>query len=62
MWTVVYIAKNNELAQSIKAALGSHEIMVMLRAINNNDQTTGYEILVPGAEVEEALGIIIDEA
>ncbi|MGN1097838.1 MAG: glutamate decarboxylase [Clostridia bacterium] len=60
MWTVVYIAKNNELAQKLREALYNHDIMVMLRAINK-EQTTGYEILVPGAEVEEALGIIIDE-
>ena len=60
MWTVVYIAKNSELAQKLKAVLHSHNILVMLRAINK-DTTTGYEVLVPGAEVDEALGLIIDE-
>ncbi len=61
MWTVVYIAKNSELAHKLKAMLNGHDIMVMLRAINK-DTTTGYEVLVPGAEVDEALGLIIDEA
>ncbi len=60
MWTVVYIAKNNELAQKLRSALYDRNILVMIRAINR-DASTGYEILVPGAEVEEALGIIIDE-
>lgn len=60
MWTVVYMAKNNEQAQKLKGVLDEHNIIVMLRAINK-DQITGYEILVPAAEVEEALGIIIDE-
>lgn len=60
MWTVVYIAKNNELAQKLMDILNEHDIIVMLRAINK-EQTTGYEILVPSAEVEDALGIIIDE-
>lgn len=60
MWTVVYLAKNNELAQRLRKSLYECNIIVMLRAINK-EQTTGYEILVPSAEVEEALGIIIDE-
>ena len=60
MWTVVYIAKNNELAQKLRSALYDRNILVMIRA-SNRDASTGYEILVPGAEVEEALGIIIDE-
>ena len=60
MWTIVYMAKNMELAQRLKEALYEKNIIVMVRPINK-EQTTGYEILVPGAEVEEALGIIIDE-
>ncbi len=61
MWTVVYIAKNNELAQHIKSALSEHKIIVMIRAISK-EADAGYEILVPDAEVDEALGIIIDES
>ena len=60
MWTVVYIAKNKELAQKLKMVLQSHNILVTIRAINK-DTTTGYEVLVPGAEVDEALSLIIDE-
>ena len=60
MWTVVYLAKNIELAQRLKGVLNEHNIIVMLRAANK-EQSSGYEILVPSAEVEEALGIIIDE-
>ena len=60
MWTVVYIAKNIELARNIRTTLNGHDIMVRLRAINK-DASTGYEVLVPGAEVDEALGLIIDE-
>lgn len=60
MWTVVYMAKNIELAERLKAALSENDIMVMVRPISK-EQTTGFEILVPGAEVEQALGIIIDE-
>ena len=61
MWTIVYIAKNMELAQKLKGILYEHDIIVMLRAINK-EQTTGCEILVPDAEVAKALEIIIDEA
>ena len=60
MWTIVYMAKNIELAQRLKDVLSEHNIIVMVRTIKK-EQTAGYEILVPGAEVEEALGIIIDE-
>lgn len=60
MWTVVYIAKNNEQAQKLRSSLYERNILVMLRAINK-DESTGFEILVPGAEVDEALGIIVDE-
>lgn len=62
MWTVVYIAKSSELAQKLKETLHSHNIMVMVRIINSGEDATGYEILVPDAEVEAALGIIIDES
>lgn len=61
MWTEVYIAKSNELAQKLKDMLNEHNIIVMLEAVNKDDDTTGFKVLVPVAEVEEALGIIIDE-
>ncbi len=60
MWTVIYIAKNNELAQRLRSTLLEHGILVMLRAINK-EASTGCEILVPAAEVDEALSILIDE-
>ena len=64
MWTVVYIAKNAELAGRLRAALSERDIIVMVRALSHGQDSAdaGYEILVPGAEVEEALEIIIDEA
>ncbi len=60
MWTVIYIAKNNEMAQRLRSSLLGHDILVMLRAINK-EASTGCEILVPAAEVDEALSILIDE-
>ena len=64
MWTVIYIAKNAELAGRLKAALSERNIIVMARPLSRGQEAAdaGYEILVPAAEVEESLEIIIDVA
>ncbi len=59
MWTVVYIAQNQEAAQSLRSALETGGILVRLRPVSQAEDGC-YEVLVPEAEVSEAHGIIID--
>ena len=63
MWTSVYMAQSFEKAQELRAAIEKNGVIVMLRQINNEDAAGDdcYEILVPRAEVEKALEIIIEE-
>ncbi len=63
MWTVVYIAKNMEIAEQIRALLEKDGMLVKIRPIvKKADITdTSCEILVPESEVEQAHGLIIDK-
>ena len=60
MWTVVYIAPNKNIADSLKAILTNEGLLVQLRAIGlpNMGETNAVEILVPESEVDEALEIL----
>lgn len=61
MWTVVHVAKNQEVANRLIAALESHGLLAKLHALGTeNDQNTSFEILVPESEVEKAHTVIIE--
>ena len=63
MWTTVYMAQNKENAECLRVKIETEGIIVMLRAIHTQDTAVDecYEILVPKAELETALDIIIGE-
>ena len=63
MWTSVYMARSREKAEVLRNAIEEKNIIVMLRCSRVPDKAVEdcYEILVPAAELEEALDIIIDE-
>lgn len=62
MWTVVYIAKNREVAEKLQRELENGGLLVKIRPIvKSTDNVEGsYDVLVPESEVEQAHGIIID--
>lgn len=55
MWTVVYMTKNEEYISSLRAKLKDNKIMVMVRKVDDF-----FEVLVPGAEMQEAHTVIIE--
>lgn len=63
MWTSVYMAQDKTQAESMRNAIEAKNIIVMLRSIRVPDKAVEdcYELLVPVAEVEEALEVIIGE-
>ncbi|WP_066637046.1 glutamate decarboxylase [Desulfolucanica intricata] len=60
MWTVVYIAPNQKVAEKLQQKLTSEGFLVKLRPIGLAQPGTvcSVEILVPESEVNEALEII----
>lgn len=62
MWTVVYIAKNTEIAEQIRAMLEQDGLLVKIRPIAKKADSadSSCEVLVPESEVEQAHGLIID--
>ncbi|MBE3587684.1 MAG: glutamate decarboxylase [Thermoanaerobacteraceae bacterium] len=60
MWTVVYIAPSKKEAERIKDLLSSEGFLVKLRELGLNQcgHHCSVEILVPEAEVDEALEVI----
>lgn len=63
MWTSVYMTQNIDTARAMREKMEDSEILVMIRSIKDEDSMGEdcFEILVPGAEVKEALDIIIAE-
>ena len=63
MWTTVYMAQSKEKAEYLREKIESQGIIVMLKAKHTLDNAVDecYEILVPKAELENALDIIIGE-
>ncbi len=60
MWTVVYIAPNKTVAESLQKVLNDEGLLVMLRAIGlpHVGDISAVEILVPESEVDEAMEIL----
>ena len=63
MWTSVYMTQNLDTAREMRKKMENSKILVMLRSIKLEDRAGEdcFEILVPSAEVSEALDIIITE-
>ena len=60
MWTVVYIAKNREVANHIIEALETYGLLAKTQALGGDDADSSFEVMVPESEVEKAHTIIID--
>lgn len=60
MWTVVYIAPNKSIAETLKRVLSDEGLLVMLRAASSLSvrELGAFEILVPESEAEEAHEIL----
>jgi len=60
MWTVVYIAPNKLVAESLQNVLSGEGLLVMLRLIGlpHVGDSGAVEILVPESEVDEAMEIL----
>ncbi|MDR3289654.1 MAG: glutamate decarboxylase [Peptococcaceae bacterium] len=60
MWTVIYIAQNNNVAKRYQDLLVQEGVLVQLRLVGSAHATanTSVEILVPESEAEEAHEII----
>lgn len=60
MWTVVYIAPNKKIADSLKNLLSREGMLVQLRSIGlpNVGDNGAVEVLVPESEVDEAMEIL----
>ena len=63
MWTAVYMTQSIDIARALREKIEESKILVMLRSIKPEDRAgeNCFEILVPSAELKEALDIIIDE-
>jgi len=63
MWTVVYMAQSKEIAEDLQGLLTKEGILVKLRSISKNQESSNdyFEILVPESEVEEAHSVIIEK-
>lgn len=63
MWTSVYMSQNIDTAREIRQKMEEFRILVMLRSIKVEDRAGEdcFELLVPSAELGEALNIIISE-
>ena len=60
MWTVVYLAQKEEIAEKLRARLEKNGLLVKVRPAGGDKDNTGFEVLVPETEVGQAHGIIID--
>jgi len=60
VWTVVYIAPNKTVAESLKKMLTTEGFLVQLRVLGfpQIHDTCPVEILVPESEIDEAMEII----
>ena len=58
MWTVVYIAPNKKDALRVQEALAKEEFLVKIKPIGIEGDNSTYEVMVPEAEVEEAMEIL----
>ena len=62
MWTLVYMATDRLMIDKVCAILKENDIIFKQRSIekSDSDESTGYEILVPDAEVFKAQELIFE--
>ena len=62
MWTTVYMTQNIDVAKAMRKKIEEKKIIAMLKTNKVEDNLGGdyFEILVPSAEIKEALDIIIE--
>ncbi|MDD4689537.1 MAG: SPOR domain-containing protein [Eubacteriales bacterium] len=60
MWTVIHIVQNKEDAKDLAQRLEQVGIISRIKHVNKSVGGGAYEVLVPAAEVQKALGLIID--
>lgn len=62
MWTVVYIAKNMQIAEQLRALLEDGGMLVKIRPISKGDESadSSCEVLVPESEIEQAHSLMIE--
>ncbi|WP_166244623.1 glutamate decarboxylase [Paenibacillus turpanensis] len=56
MWTVIYIAPTQKIADRIRSRLTDEGFLVQVRPINLTNQQ--YEILVPEGELDEVQEVL----
>lgn len=62
MWTVVYMAQNEQSAFGVQQLLEKNDLIVKMRSLKDEESVSDcYELLVPEAEVQQALSLIIDK-
>lgn len=63
MWTAVYMTQSIDTARAMREKIEESKIIAVLRSIRTEDSAGDdcFEILVPSAELGEALDIIINE-
>jgi len=63
MWTTVYMTQSIDTARTMRKRIEDSEILVMLHSIKSEDRAGEecFELLVPEAELKDALDIIITE-
>ena len=62
MWTVVYMAQSRQTALALQQLLEKNNLIVKMRSLTAGEEPglDCCEILVPEAEVQQALSLIID--
>ncbi len=60
MWTVIHIVQQENDAKYIAAQLENCGIISRIKHSNKAVGEASYEVLVPAAEVQQALSIIIE--
>ncbi|WP_026486092.1 SPOR domain-containing protein [Caldanaerobius polysaccharolyticus] len=58
MWTVIYVASDEDVANKIKDKLTSEGFLVKIRSLSKKRKGI-YEVLVPEAEAEDAHNILV---
>lgn len=60
MWTVIHIVQHKSDARNISDKLEKAGIISRIKHANKAVGEASYEVLVPAAEVQQALSIIIE--
>lgn len=59
MWTVIYITQNKDALDKLREAFEKNSIIVKVREVNQSDDNSVYEVLVPESEISQAHEILL---